>query len=107
MPADEELIAECLRTIRTDSSIEVQAITLHWEGVHKQIRKWQTVCDLPSNAREEVIQQRLEEALLDRRFFSVCPECKVRQLNGTMMSIGEEVPRVCMSCAQSNHGVLF
>ncbi len=107
MSSEEELIADFLPVIRTQASIEIQAIVLEWDGVHKRTQKWQKVCELSKHADEEAIQKSMNKSLNDERFFSVCPECKTQNLKGATVRIDEDGHRVCMSCALSNHGIVF
>jgi len=99
---DEEVIANFIRIKRTETAVKVYVRQIYWNGPHRPIAVWTLASELDSNSNDVDIDRVVHTILSDRRYFRVCVECKKRKPVGWMHD-----DRICQSCAEKNHGVVY
>ena len=99
---DAELLREFVRVERTHEKVEIQILTIRWDGPHTPVSTWEVVTSLPNTADEPAIEKATAGLLQDHRYFLTCMECSQRKPVGSMLN-----GSTCQQCAQEKHGIVF
>jgi hypothetical protein len=99
--SDKRLIKECIRVAREAGGIDVEVMTVSWDGPATPVVEWERARTLPADADQELIDRSIADVLSDQKYFRICSECNKRQVVGYMMD------EYCQSCGSQNHGVVF
>ena len=100
---DNELIAEFIRTIPSDTGVNIQVKAIHWTSPYESETHWVTAAKVRGTPTPERLLERVLRVLKDRKYFRVCKDCSERCSVGQMCTdMG-----VCHGCAERNHGVAF
>jgi hypothetical protein len=99
---DLELFQEMTRILETPEAVVIEVAEIHWLRPHDPFTVWHPVVVFASGTASEKINDSRKALLNRKRFFLICGECGLRHAKGHM-----EAPRLCMSCAEKNHGVVY
>jgi hypothetical protein len=95
-------INDYMRVARSDNTIEIQVEMIEWPHPHTPTSSWHTIDKLDKFTSQEVIDEIVEKTLSDKRYFKVCNECNERNPVGHMHD-----NKICQSCAENNHGIVY
>ena len=97
-----ELVDEFTDARPTVSGIAIRVRRISWPLPYEPRSRWCRVKLLPADADETTVMDARRSVLLDARHFAVCGECRQRRPVGWMSDA-----RLCQSCAERNHGVVY
>ncbi len=97
-----QLLKEFIRIDKTPLDIVILVREIDWDGPAKPISSWLEWKRLASGASEDEIKQTAALVLEDPAYFRYCVECGEQNPIGWMHD-----DRVCQTCAQSKHGVVY
>ena len=98
---DSKLIKEFITVEKSESGVHLLVRSIDWEG-HTPFSIWEEAISLPTTVSDEDIQSGSVRILDDPAYFRICTECNERKPNGWMHGY-----KICQSCAERNHGVLY
>lgn len=99
---EEELVRDFTRVRETSASIVVEVMVVDWPSPSEPRGTWAEAATIPISSDRSEIERARTVVLRDQRYFRRCKECGERQLKGHMWATD-----VCMSCAESEHGIIF
>jgi len=99
---DTGFIREFISVERSQGDVVIRVCQIEWPAPHSPVSKWTTAKRLGANASEEEIDLAVQGLLEDGRYFRVCVECDEPNPTGHMHD-----DRICQSCAERNHGVVY
>lgn len=99
---DEDLIAEFVEVRRAEEGVGLWVREIGWQGPYTPVSSWTLAKTLPATASEDRIETEVRRLLTRKRYFRVCEECGERNPIGWMLDT-----KICQSCAERNHGVVF
>jgi hypothetical protein len=99
---EEELVRDFTRVRETSASIVVEVMVVDWPSPSEPRGTWAKAASIPISSDRSEIERARKAVLRNRRYFRRCKECGERQLKGYMWATD-----VCMSCAESNFGIIF
>lgn len=99
---DIELIQDMTRVIESPEAVVLEVAEVHWLQPHSPFIVWHPVVVLPPECSPVRIEAARKSLLHRKRFFALCAECGLRNIKGHMDS-----GSLCMSCAESNHGMVY
>ena len=99
---DIQLIQDMTRVVVSPDAVVLEVAEIHWLQPHSPFTVWHPVVVLSANSPHEKIETSRKSLLSRKKFFATCTECGRRNIKGHMYS-----GSLCMSCAESNHGVAY
>ncbi len=98
-----EPACECVRVERAADHIRVFVATITWpDGPANPQLRWALFRELDSVAGDSELQAAVGEAIASPSYFATCQECGQRKPLGWMYD-----DRICQSCAERIHGVVY
>lgn len=100
--SDIELFRDMTRVIESPEAVVLEVAEVHWLQPHSLFIVWHPVVVLQPSSSPVRIEAARKSLLHRKRFFALCAECGLRNIKGHMDS-----GALCMSCAKSNHGMVY
>ena len=97
-----DLIKNFIRVEKSVDRVRILVCTIDWPHPHTPTSKWEVVEVLHQEAGQDVVGDAIAGILQNKKYFSVCEECNERNPVGHMHD-----EKICMGCAQQNHGVCY
>ncbi len=98
---DTALAQETTRVRMASGKILVEVAVVTWPHPHEPSMSWVVAATLPLSSTSMHVEATRNRVVKNRKFFALCHECGKRNLKGHMFSA-----KVCMSCAEQNHGII-
>jgi hypothetical protein len=100
-----ELVREFIKVEKRENEVVILVCLVEWKNSHEPILRWKIAKTLKTDSLKSEVDIQVNEILNDKRFFRTCVECgKCKQVGRTMML---QDKRLCHSCAEKNHRILF
>ncbi len=99
---DPELVQDMTRVQSSEKQIIVEVAVIDWPHPHEPRISWALASTLPLSSTSTRIEAVRRKLIKNRKFFALCEECGERKSKGHMFS-----GKICMSCAERNHGVVY
>ena len=99
---DEQLIDEFIRTTTSEAGVLIEVRVIHWTSPYESETVWVPAGRVGGNPPSENLQERVLQVLGDEKYFRICVECNERNPVGWMHD-----DKVCQTCAERNHGVVY
>ena len=99
---DSELINEFTRVKHHEDRIAIQVAWITWPHPHESKLHWHTVKNLNTGEDPALINITRKSIINNEKYFRICSECNVRNPYGWMWE-----GKICQSCAERNHEVVF
>ena len=102
MAVNDILLAQKMTRVRvTEDRTVIEVAVIHWDS-QTPCTSWVVAMELPLFIEPEHIRIARNKLVKNRKFFALCSECGERCVKGQM-----SVSKICQSCVESNHGVVF
>ena len=99
---DHELVQNMTRVQISEKQVIVEVAVIDWPHPHEPRISWVLASTLPLSSTSTSIDAARSKLMNNRNFFALCEECGERKSKGHMFS-----GKICMSCAERNHGVVY
>lgn len=99
---DQQLIDEFIRTTPSDTGVLIEVLIIDWPTPSQPVSSWVAAATVRGTPSLEKLQERVLRVLGTKKYFRVCGECGERNPMGWMHD-----NKICQSCAERNHGVVY
>lgn len=100
--SEEEVIEEFIKVYKDRDQVRFYVRRIDWDGPHTPITTTVNVSSFDGEMDDEAIRAEVMRISKDSKHFRRCKECGERNPFGWMHD-----SKICQSCAERNHGVVY